>query len=224
MVCVDTPARSFSSARSSISSGGVSSMNWTNGSIVSEYWIRCGIGIVTSPLRKCGLSSSAGFTLSMDAAPPGRLLLGNRHRNSGDFYIDRAEMVAAGEIEGFPVGAAKGQICRGRGAVDDAAEFFALWIDDPQPTGAAAIDIAFDVDLHAVGNAGFIAAQIDKHMIAVFRERAVGRDIEGANVAAARVVDVEHALVGRKGESVGHDEIVDQQCQAAEVRSYPVDP
>src|SRR5271169_6212514 len=104
-------------------------MNWTNGSIVSEYWIRCGIGIVTSPLRKCGLSSSAGLTLSLAAAPPGRLLLGIRHPNSGDFYIGRAEMVAAGEIEGLPVGAAKGQICRGRGAVDDATQLFAFRVD-----------------------------------------------------------------------------------------------
>src|SRR6516165_968184 len=43
-------------------------------------------------------------------------------------------------------------------------------------------------------------------------------------MAAPRVVDVEHALVGRKGEPVGHDEIIDQQGQLAEVRGHPVDP
>ncbi len=43
---VGTPARSLSKVRSRISPGGVSSMNWTNGSMASENWTRCGIGMV----------------------------------------------------------------------------------------------------------------------------------------------------------------------------------
>src|SRR4029077_4419507 len=54
MVSIDTPFRSFSSARSRISSGAVSSMNCTNGSMESGYWTRCGIGMVGSPsMRSC---------------------------------------------------------------------------------------------------------------------------------------------------------------------------
>src|SRR5579864_4378870 len=50
------------------------------------------------------------------------LLLADRHRNSGDLHLDRAEVVAAGEIERLPVVAAKGDVGRRRRAVDDAAE------------------------------------------------------------------------------------------------------
>lgn len=88
--------------------------------------------------------------------------------------------------------------------------FFALGVNDPQPAGAAAIDIAIDIDLHAVGDAGFGAAQIDIDVVRMLGERAVGRHVKGADVATARIVDVEHALVGRKGEAVGHDEIIGQ--------------
>src|SRR6516165_9953253 len=87
------------------------------------------------------------------------------YRNAGYFYIDRAQVIAAGEIKGLPVGAAKSEVSRGGRAVDDAPELFALGVDDPQPAGATAIDIAFDIDLHAVGNAGFVPTQIDKYAI-----------------------------------------------------------
>ena len=43
------PARSFSRVPSTISAGGVSSMNWTNGSMASEYRMRFGTGIANSP-------------------------------------------------------------------------------------------------------------------------------------------------------------------------------
>src|SRR5271169_4512857 len=91
------------------------------------------------------------------------LFLADRNRDAGNLDIDRAEVVTAGEIEDFPVGAAKGQIRRGRSAVHDAAELFALRVHDPQPASATAINIALDVDLHAVRNAGLVAAQIDKN-------------------------------------------------------------
>src|SRR5271169_4347296 len=113
-------------------------------------------------------------------------------------------MIAAGVIKSFPVGATKGEVGRGGCPVHDAAELFALWIDDPEPAGAAAIDIAFDIDFHAVGNAGLGSTQIDKYAITGFGERAVRRDIKSPDVAAARIIDVEDALVRREGESVGH--------------------
>src|ERR1700752_2767706 len=67
MVSVGTPARSLSSVRSKISEGGVSSINWTNGSMASEYWARCGMGMMSFSLS--AVFGFAGFTLSIDAVP-----------------------------------------------------------------------------------------------------------------------------------------------------------
>jgi hypothetical protein len=86
-------------------------------------------------------------------------------------------MVAAGEIEGLPVVAAKGEVGRSRGSVDDATELLAVWIHDPKPARSTATDIALNIDLHAVGNTGLGAAQINKHMVGLFREGAVEANI-----------------------------------------------
>src|ERR1700751_5360745 len=67
MDCVGTPARSLSSWRSRISEGGVSSINWTNGSMASEYWTRCGMGMASFSLG--AVFGFVGFTLSINAAP-----------------------------------------------------------------------------------------------------------------------------------------------------------
>src|SRR6202048_4492813 len=102
------------------------------------------------------------------------------HRNTGNFYLNGAEMVSTGEVEGLPVVAAKGQISGGRRSVHDAGELLALWVDDPQPASAAAINVSLDVYLHAVGDAGLVAAQIDKDTIGVLGERAIWRELKGA--------------------------------------------
>src|SRR5260370_16180583 len=67
MVSVGTPARSLSSVRSRISEGGVSSINWTKGSMASEYWTRCGMGMVSFSLSV--IFGFVAFTLSINAAP-----------------------------------------------------------------------------------------------------------------------------------------------------------
>src|SRR6202011_1800829 len=74
-----------------------------------------------------------------------------RHRHARDLYVDRAEVGAAREIEGLPIISAKRDVSGCRLAMHDAAEFLAAWVHDPDAARAAAIDIAFDVDLHAVG-------------------------------------------------------------------------
>src|SRR6476646_8234662 len=79
------------------------------------------------------LSRTAGERLVRPSAP-----IPDRHRNAGDLHLDRAEVVAAGEIEGLPVVAAEGDIGRGRRAVHDAAELLALGVHDPDAAGAAA--------------------------------------------------------------------------------------
>src|SRR6516225_6381691 len=122
-----------------------------------------------------------------------------RYGDTGNFRVDRAQVVAARKIEGLPVVAAEGDIGCGGGAVYDAA------------------------DLHAVWNAGLVAAQIGKDPVGVLGERAIGQQLEGANVAAARVVDVEDIFIGRKGEAIGQHEVADQQGHRAEVGRDAVD-
>src|SRR4029077_16748548 len=67
MACVGTPERSFSRVRSRISEGGVSSINWTNGSITSENWTRCGMGMVSFSLS-ADISGLVGYPFR-DTAP-----------------------------------------------------------------------------------------------------------------------------------------------------------
>src|SRR6266436_8642154 len=87
-----------------------------------------------------------------------------RHRETWYLYVDRAEVVAAGEVQGFPVIAAEGDIGGGGSAVDDAAQLLAVRVHDPYSARPAAIDVAFHIQLHAVGNAGLVAAQIGKEV------------------------------------------------------------
>src|SRR6266702_700941 len=119
------------------------------------------------------ISSLAGFALHEASAigPPNaaraaerpQLFLLHRHRDAGNLQVDRAQGAPAGEVERSPVVAAERDI-GGRGLpVDDAAELLALWIEDMDPVGAAAVDVACRIDLHAVGHAGLGAAQVREH-------------------------------------------------------------
>src|SRR2546430_1627075 len=73
-----------------------------------------------------------------------------------------------------------------------AAQLFAVWIHDPKPARSTAIDIALDIDLHAIGNPGLAAAQINKDAVGLFREGAVRHEVECPDMSAARIIDVEH--------------------------------
>src|SRR3984893_19485575 len=79
-----------------------------------------------------------------------------RHGHAGNLDVDRAEVGAAREIEGLPVVSAERHVGGCRLAVHDAAEFLAARVHDPDAARAAAINIAFDVDLHAVGHTGLV--------------------------------------------------------------------
>ena len=56
----------------------------------------------------------------------------------------------------------------------DAAELLAARVHDPDSAGAAAVDVAFHVDLHAVGHAGLVAAEIREDSVGLLRKGAVG--------------------------------------------------
>src|SRR5215467_15808121 len=99
-------------------------------------------------------------------------------------------MGPARKVEGFPVLTPKGEI-GGRGRpVDDAAQLFALWIQDPYSPGAPTINVAFPIHLHAIGHAGLAATQVGKDPVRLLSEGAVGQQFEGADVATPGVVNV----------------------------------
>src|SRR5262249_36011012 len=144
------------------------------------------------------------------------------NRNAGDFQIHGTEIGAAGEVKRSPVIAAERDVGGRRLPVHDAAELLALQVEDPDAARAAAIDVPGRVDLHAVGDAGLAAAQIGEYAVALLGKNAARHHVEGADVAASGVVDVEHALVGRERKPVGQHEIVDEERERAEIRGEPV--
>src|SRR5262245_55275582 len=108
------------------------------------------------------------------AGSSGLLPLLDRHRSAGDLELDREQCAAAREVERLPVVAAEGDVGGRRVAVHDAAELLALRVEDVDAARAAAIDVAGDVDLQAVGRAGLAAAQIRKDAVGLFGEEAIG--------------------------------------------------
>src|SRR5207237_8750441 len=83
----------------------------------------------------------------MRACASSLLLRGHRHRHARNLHVDRAEVAAAGEVKRLPVVAAEGDV-GGRGLpVNDAAEFLAGRVENPEAAGAAAIDVAGAVHL-----------------------------------------------------------------------------
>src|SRR5262252_4505961 len=114
--------------------------------------------------------TSCGDRLDCGAAPPdwapakagasGLLrLLRDRHRDAGDFEVDRAQVHAAGEEQRLPVVTAEAEVRGGGLSVDDTAEFLARGIEDVEPARTAAKDIAGNVNFHPVRHAWFGALQ-----------------------------------------------------------------
>src|SRR3954452_23863015 len=77
----------------------------------------------------------------------------DRHRDAGDLHLHRAEVVAAGDVERPPVVTAEREGGGGGRSVHDTAELLAGRVHDPNAASTAAIDVALDIDLHAVGHA-----------------------------------------------------------------------
>src|SRR5262245_32714236 len=118
--------------------------------------------------------------------------------------------------------AAEGDVRGGRRPVHDAPELLAARVHDPDPAGAAAVDVALHVDLHAVWHARLVATEIGEDAVGLLGERAVREQIERADVLAARVVDVEHALVRRERQPAGQHKIVNEQGVGAEPGSEAI--
>ena len=55
----------------------------------------------------------------------------SRHRHARNLHLDGAQVIPAGEVQGLPVIATKGQVGRGRRPVHDATQLFATRVHDP---------------------------------------------------------------------------------------------
>src|SRR6516225_6153956 len=122
----------------------------------------------------------------------------NGHWHSGNLHLKHAETRARAEIDGLPVVATEGDVRRVLETVHYTAEFLPCRIENIKPAGAPAVDIASRIYLHPVGHSGLGSAQVGKNTIGLARERAVRLKLEGADVTALGIVDVEHALIGRE--------------------------
>ncbi len=85
------------------------------------------------------------------------------------------------------------------------------------PARAAAIDVSRRVDFHAVRHAGLRPAQVGENPVGLLCQETIGQDLEGPDVAAPRIVDVEHAFVRRERKTVGRDERVGDERHGAEI-------
>src|SRR5713226_7895145 len=109
----------------------------------------------------------------------------------------RAEHRAVGgDVERAPVRVAPGHV----GAVvrdADSAEELPVGTDHVNAAGTGAVDVAFAIDLHAVGDAGLASGELVKQ--ALRPAAAVGPHVVGSDLAEPRVIYIEHGLIGREG-------------------------
>ena len=67
--------------------------------------------------------------------------------------------------------------------MDDPSELFALRIENVNAAGPAAVYVACGIDFHAIRAAGLAPAQVRENAVGLLRQRSVGKNIEGADVA-----------------------------------------
>src|SRR4051812_9886881 len=128
---------------------------------------------------------------------------------AGDLAGDAVDRGGRGDEQLVPVRPAPIDVADVLGDLDR-ADVPAAGIEDADAARPGDPDVAALVELHAVDEvADLEAARADpvgQH--ARVRERAVGGDVEHADVRARRVVDVQQRLVGREAEAVGLIEVV----------------
>src|SRR5882672_4107170 len=90
-----------------------------------------------------------------------KLQLISPHRHARDVHARAEHRAVGGDVKRAPVGVAPGHV----GAVirdADAAEELSVRADDVEAARPGAVDVALDVDLHAVGDAGLAARELVK--------------------------------------------------------------
>src|SRR5262249_19186571 len=112
------------------------------------------------------------------------VLLSNR--NARDIEPESIDYRVAGNVKRLPIGVAPGQVAE---VVDfDAPEQISLGIDNMDAARPAAVEVPFDVHLHAVGTATLFFHLVKQPAVL---EATVGLNLESENVAPPRVVDVQ---------------------------------
>src|SRR5262245_47355849 len=113
------------------------------------------------------------------------------NRNARDVEPESIDYRMAGDVKRLPIGVAPSHVAK---IIDfDAPEQISFGIDNMDAARAAAVEVAFDVDLHAVGPASLFFHLVKQP--AVF-EAAVGLNVESENVAPPRVVHVQQRFIG----------------------------
>src|SRR5215475_6972568 len=132
--------------------------------------------------------------------------------NAGNVQPRAHDRMVGGHEQRAPIVAAPGQVGAMAGEKEAAQERAAL-VHDMNAARAGAVDVVADVDLHAVGDAGLVAGQLVEQ--AARTDAAIRADVEGADDAEPRVVDIEQLFVSREGEPVGIEAIGDRQVNVA---------
>ena len=107
--------------------------------------------------------------------------------------------------------------------MDYDAQGVAGGVHDPDAAGTAAVDVALGIHLHPVGVALALAAQVAEDPVCSNQGHAVGFQVESPDVAAAGVVNVQNALVGRQGQAVGAAEVPDDEGDGSQVGRDVID-
>src|SRR6266700_7709560 len=120
-------------------------------------------------------------------------------RDARHVHAGAEHRAVGGDVERTPVRVAPCHV----GAVvrnADSAEELAVRTDHVNAAGTGAIDVAFAIDLHSVGDAGLASGELVKQ--ALWPAAAVGPHVVGADLTEARVVYIEHGFIGREGKAV----------------------
>jgi hypothetical protein len=123
------------------------------------------------------------------------MLMVSRHRDTGNVHADPAQAVPRSKIQRRPIRVAPGYI-GGLRACGDRPQVCAFVVENPAPARPCAIDIALHIDLHAVRNADAVILQGCEDAIGGHRQQPCWLDVEGANMAATGVIDIEHPFIG----------------------------
>jgi len=118
--------------------------------------------------------------------------------------------VSGSDVQIFQLFTAPGEIGGELGGIDDALAVSGLF-KDVNSSGATAIDISFNVDLHAVGNAGLVTGNACEQPAVI--DGPVSSNIKDSDVLLISVIDVQKRFVRGEAKAVRFLKVIDQQRQ-----------
>src|SRR5947209_3117743 len=139
---------------------------------------------------------------------------GSEHRPAGDRDPDAVERRRRRDEQAPQVAVSPREVRRVLGNANH-PEARRLGVEDVDPAGACAVEVAFAVDLHAVGSP--LAFPLRFGPYPPVRQGPVWADIEDTDVAAVRVVDEQAALIEGETQPIRPVEVVDEQGEGSPV-------